>query len=217
MCEPNHSIIQYPTQDSDSGDNLKPLLDVIPVNAYREPDGISPFNNQPSGWCLSLRSEIDSFIHFSLGGKGHSEAMAEMPAKLRRRLPDDTKYEAQWWERKVIIDGRFYGPKWAEKDAFLAAEKYAKKVSIGNIHLLRQFLDRSMRMTEKHFGYIVQFMEMLNKKGQNYAVNQFKRLCGIQQFSHYEVLPSHNLEIAIKVMLGITRKRDLLMDVWTND
>lgn len=134
MCEPNHSIVQYPDQD-DRGNPTSTMIDAIPSNG--------------DGFFTWAKKKIKSWFHFSKLGKGHSEAMSTLSAWARQRLPEDTKYEAAWWARTVRLDGRYNGGhEFDAAEAFNAAHEYAHRVSLGNMTLLRQFLQGSIQKTD---------------------------------------------------------------------
>jgi hypothetical protein len=195
MCEPMHSIVQFPDRDDD--DNPTKIDHITP-----------PPGSDPSIW-EKLKKKISEWYHFSCMGSGHSEAL-QVTAKARVRLPQDSKYEAAWWERKVTLDGYYYGIDFQKPYALQAATDYANKVSIGNLTLFRQFLEWSLRKSDRPNVYKEAFGLMLNPKGRDEFRKKMRMYIGTQ-------ICQENLESAIKVLLGFTRKRDLLVPEWADD
>src|SRR5436190_15067817 len=138
MCEPNHSIVQYPDQD-DGGNPTERTLDLLP---------------KKEGWVSWMKKKIKNWFHFSKLGFGHSEATARLSLIGAYHFPVDTKYEAQWWIRKVQRDGAYYGQAYDSEIALDCATEYAKLSSIGNLTLLRQFLEVSMRKSTRPESYV---------------------------------------------------------------
>jgi len=193
MCEPSHSIVQYPSQD-DGGSPTAPLMDAIE-------------KCQPEGWFARLKKRIGGWFHFSKMGYGHSEALLLTP-ESRRRLPTENRYEAWWWVRKVALDGQFFGPDYEKVDALECATAYAHKVSVGNLTLWRQFIESSMRLSKRPHSYETAFVDlMLTAKGRD----AFKAKSVRVNKSRW------NLETAIKLILGFSRKRELLVPEWADD
>lgn len=193
MCEPTHSIVQYPDQDS-GGNPTDSIIKAIPIETK---DG---------GVWQWLRKKIGSWFHFSKLGNGHSEAIGKLTPFARRLLPDDTKYEALWWNRTVKLDGRFYGEEFDKDAALQATQTYAEGVSIGSLTSLRRFLEVSMLKSERAYRYVEAFVQMLNKKGADAFNKLLKRYC-------FNVV-DHRV---IKFVLGFTRKRELLVPEWADD
>lgn len=148
-------------------------------------------------------------------GHGHSESIGKLTPLARRLLPDDTKYEAQWWDRRFRLDGYFHGPEWNKQCAFTAAKDYAERVSIGNLTTVRQFIEMSMRHSERNYGYVQMFPQMLNRKGRDIFHEKMKRFkLAINGWGNYE---NEALDRVIKLMLGYTRQRNLLTVEWADD
>jgi hypothetical protein len=201
MCEPTHSIVQFPNKDDDDNPTA-PRIETI----------------GDSGWIIWARKKIMDWFHFSKMGFGHSESLSKLTPTARSMLPINTKYETQWWIRKTIRDGRYYGLHQAEAPLALeCAAEYAKRVSVGNLTLLRQFLEMTMKRSEKPSEYIGPFCLMLSERGKNEFFLKMQRLLGIKSFYAIEGKVAHHLELIIKVMLGFTRKRDLLVPEWADD
>jgi hypothetical protein len=208
MCEPHHSIVQFP--DKDDNDNpTGPAVEAIP--------------QQAEGWFAWGRRKLGEWFHFSKMGFGHSEALGQLCPLARRILPPDTKYEASWWDRTVRRDGPYYGRDYDAQPALDCAIQYARAVSIGNLALLRQFLDRSLRRSNRPWVYIDPFTRLLNLEGCNAFTRKLKRLLGITSLSaltHMLGSVADNkdrLDTVIKVMLGFTRRRNWLVPEWADD
>jgi hypothetical protein len=132
MCEPYHSIKQFPDDGPRSW-------------------GIKQFAKKIGRW-----------LHLSRMGSGHSGAMmcattlslGEYESFI---LPDSYDYEVAWWERIVRNDGQAS----RDIDAMAAAKTYADKTSIGSLHALRQFLKESIFKSSRSSEYLHQFSEIL--------------------------------------------------------
>lgn len=188
MCEPTHSIVQFPDQD-DKGDPIEAKIDALPS------DGIM--------------KKIGSWLHISHCAYGHSEALGRISPMARLFLPRDTKYEAQWWDRSVHRDGSFHGPEYNRVLALDAATCYANKVSIGTLGQVRQFLENSIRKSEMHKdAYIARYINnMLNRSGREAFLEKIKNLFGV-------IDPT---KVVRDVILGWTRKRGFLVPEWADD
>jgi hypothetical protein len=205
MCEPYHSIIQYPDQPDDDdrlgggedggGLRIKMLL----------------------GKMTAWGKKIGKFFNYSALGNGHSEALNKLSSygammAYSMRL---TNYEVGWWNRSVKFDGSFYGPPEDKELGLLSATEYAQKTSIGNLHLLRQFLEVSMQKSIRPIVYVDQFRNLLTEKGRREYDLSIRRL-GISLYSFMEP-PKDQLDKLIKTTLGYTRKRGLLVPEWADD
>lgn len=95
MCEPYHSIVQYPERDKDDNDHGPKITGL----GQRQSLGSK---------ALDFMKKIKSWFHFSKMGSGHSEAIrANRTTELW--LPPDTRYEVAWWNRSVKRDGKYTG------------------------------------------------------------------------------------------------------------
>ena len=201
MCEPSHSIVQFP--DEDDRGPTGGLIDALPQEGFWE----------------RMKKRIGNWFHLSKMGRGHSETLGHLTLPGRRLLPPDTKYEAHWWERTVVLDGRFNGIEFDKAWALECANEYAHQVSIGSMHQLRQYLEVSMRKSYRPSSYLTAFTQMLNAKGRDAFQVKIKHLPFIHQRAFYEDYHIQDgfVDKAIKVMLGFTRKRELLVPEWADD
>lgn len=196
MCEPYHSINQFEDQGPTSA-----RLDTI----------LGPLRN--------LGKRIRSWLHLSAAGAGHSEGMAKL---LNRSDLSHygTKYETAWWNRKTKIDGYYFGDL-DHQDALIAAEQYAMSSSIGNIQILRRFLEPTLRITDRGPGYYCVFRDMLTLKGREELERKTKLIGGkamVTEMSAYSWRSGMFLSPQlIKAMIGLTRKRSLLVPEWADD
>lgn len=214
MCEPTHSITQMPDQDPDSGMPTEQILGL-----EKKPD--------------SFLKKILRWFHFSKLGRGHHEGIAASPlADKKLEQIGYAQYEALWWERKVQRDGppvwRLTGWDWrnqeeayakrelASQEAFDCAKEYANRVSIGSLSALRRFLEGSLKCTDRACSYIEAFRNMLNPQGKLQLENKLK-LVGMVSSGYYHELPSKLLEPVTNTILGLTRKRKLLIPEWADD
>lgn len=193
MCEPSHSIVQV-TLNSHQHRMLN--LGKTPID------------------CSSLfPKEIGNYAHYSALGNGHSETASLIG--LRGQDSDRLiLYEAQWWDRKFALDG--YGE--VEQDAFDSAKRYAEKVSIGSLHALRSFLEKTLQKTNRIHMYHMYFRSILNVDGRREFDAKIKKAYprpGRFNFSGDDM--DTNRVPFTKICLGLTRKRKLLVPEWADD
>lgn len=218
MCEPTNSIVQYPPQN-DGG---------APTETLLQPS----FKERVFKWG----KKVLGFLHYCKMGSGHHEAI-QVWGTHYALAPHETRYEGLWWDRKVKLDGEFHGEEFDKAIGLEAAEGYAEAVSIGSMTALRRFLETSMRKSDAPYMYMEAFLtKFLNERGREYATQRLKttlnvsnldlvRLFGCQyglwartrREAHTEEARHRALDTAIKVMLGITRKRNLLVSAWADD
>ncbi len=227
MCEPFHSITQFPALD-DEQDSIRPQLEAaiqLPIRSYGLLLRDDTIINVKADPFSKFGVEIDEFINYSKMGLGHSESLEGLAAKARMRLPQDTRYETAWWERKVRIDGAFYGgPKYLEQQALQSAKVYAELSSIGNLSIFRRFLETTVRKTEKYrrFQYFRRVLDnLVNAKGREILNRKLQAAVGGNKGFNInlslERLDEGLFERCISAMLGITRKRELLVPEWADD
>jgi hypothetical protein len=218
MCEPKHSIVQYPDDDGDDQSSGTPTAVRI------------------SGWGEWLR-KIGQWLHLSKMGKGHSEAIKTTSIEAELFLPKPTYYEVEWWQRRLLLDGPFRGTfkrtghnalehhiamhtsdaartSWyrLQDEAKQAAQQYANAVSIGNMTTFRRFLTTSLQKTEEPTKYVLHFELMLNRVGRDQLARRLKEFtmrCGR--------VSKTNVDRITKLLLGFTRKRELLIPEWADD
>jgi len=205
MCEPNHSIVQYPDKDDDNNPTGPRI------------DALAPPVGTDGGYWTKLKKKVDSWFHFSYLGLGHSETIGRISTTARWMLPLDTKYEAQWWDRKVKLDGCYNGHEFDKAEALESATVYASKISIGNLHTLRQFLETSMKKSEAPWRYIYNFPMMLTPAGRDLLQDKLRSALHNKTNWITSFQCQDNLDTIIKVMLGFTRKRNLLVPEWSDD
>lgn len=207
MCEPQHSIVQYP--DNDDHGPTKSRLDAAVKG------------------LLDQGKRILRWFHFSKMGSGHSGATGFGRTQMRH-LPNPTSYEAMWWNRTVKRDGEFRGESFDIADALECAEEYANRTSIGDLTQLRRFLETSMQQTNQHQGYVRQFVDgMLNKEGRDSFRKRAKKALGLDLANYYGMSntgffrsltnDARKRNSLTKFMLGYTRKRGLLVPEWADD
>lgn len=198
MCEPHHSINQVDPRDPETGD---------PINV----DGIF-------GTIGEWMRKVGSFFHFSKLGNGHSEAI-KFAVNHYGRVPEPTRYEAKWWDRTVHLDGSFYNRSgWYlpdevyRKESLECAEAYARQVCIGDLSMLRRFLETSIKKSDHAEIYFHVFRDhMLTDKGKNIFDQKRKIINGLS------IPHSVYNERMTKATIGLTRKRDLLVPEWADD
>lgn len=201
MCEPTNSIIQYPSND---------------------PTG-TPTEQRLGAWgkVLEWGKKVKDWLHFCKLGSGHHEAIRAV-GTFSDLIPAETRYEAYWWDRTVKRDGNFNGELFDAPFALDAATMYAANVSTGSLFTLRRFLETSMRKTDNPHMYLSVFADkLLNHQGRDTFHAKLKAI-GVGLYRKFiypfgDSVDKKQLESIIKLMLGYTRKRNLLVPAWSDD
>lgn len=206
MCEPAHSIVQYPDHDVDDD---------------------APFSGQMTmgqrissalGTAASWGKKIRKWFHFSKLGAGHSDAI-ELSGHASLILPEHTRYEGLWWDREFIIDGPYHGPSIDKLAAIECAEQYHKNVVMGNMPTFRRFLEKSLMKTSRFNSYITRMSEnVLTKKARDQMHTKLKRVVGTYNFGwSSSLLTPETRTAATNIIMGFTRKRELFLPHWADD
>jgi hypothetical protein len=226
MCEPSHSIVQYPAFDPETQDPIKDLVKTAVATAQSLEIADAPTPEKAdaikSSLILPQGVVIDRFINYSRLGSGHSEAIGKLSPRIRCRLPEDVKYEAHWWERSVKLDGRKpgwvndYGP----EESLSSATVYANRSSIGDMKIFRRFFENSLRHTDRPSSYVEPFLQMINGKGRDYLARSIKRFYSGKTYSLdmtiISALGGPQKERMIGLLLKTTRVREYLNDAWAD-
>lgn len=200
MCEPTHSICQVDPTNPETGD---------PINV-----------DKIFGHIGDWMRKVMGYFHFSKFGAGHSEGL-QFAKNHHGRVPEPTRWEAIWWERRVKLDGEIYFPNGQvalypdetyKKSLTEAATEYANLSSIGSLSVFRRFFETSMRKTDSPYLYLEAFQYMLNRQGR-LAFDNRRRKAGIKSLYAYDF----PIDRILKVCLGLTRKRELLVPEWADD
>lgn len=229
MCEPSHSIIQYPTVDPESQDPIRDAVRMAVSNAHQIEINEAPNEEVAAAIKSSLilpQGVISGhFINYSRLGSGHSEAIGKLPVRVRSRLPEDVKYEAHWWDRSVKLDSRM--PQWVkllgQDESKDSATVYAERTSIGDLKIFRRFFENSLLHSERPNNYVEPFFLMLSVKGFDTFTKSLKRIFnGKLSISDtlYSVFKSKDKKTKAKVigvMLKMTRNRENLVCEWADD
>ena len=218
MCEPTHSINQFP--DNDDSGPIQPRIDAAAERTKSSHKGLWE-------WAKKIMGRL----HYSRFGSGHSEGMA-LGKTAFSMLPEPTRYEANWWSREVHLDGlfrdsRFHDNKKAmefeKKLALEAATEYANRSSIGNLSLLRRFLENSILQSEKPLVYLTSMVDlMILPKYKDKSVRRIKGILGIKEVSRFaarrylDISGEEKNKIA-KLAVGFTRQRGILVPCWADD
>ena len=196
MCEPSHSINQFDDQDGPRAGMLKSHL------------------QQPESWL----KKIWKWLHFSRMGAGHSEAIKATGYVEGHTIPDITRYEVHWWNRKVKRDGLYVGSEKAEADdALEAASEYANRVSIGSLQSLRRFLEVSIDKTPNPKQYVKAFRDMLTADGLLQFEKRLQKFGGVLYLANRDWAEEKLRKIIAATCCGFTRKRGLLIPEWADD
>lgn len=208
MCEPCHSVVQYP-RDYDDSD--------LPFGGNMDKESrLKAALGKAFGWT----KKIGKWFHFSRFGSGHSGATMER-GRQSLYLPTPTLYEGEWWHRQFKLDG--WGAR-ADELALAAAEEYHQASVMGNMSLFRRFLETSM-LKSKHGRGAAAYVEVLlehvfTAEGANKLLEKFRRVFGKSATPAYVLSRrAHEQEVerGIKVVMGFTRKRGLFLPHFADD
>lgn len=193
MCEPAHSIVQYPENFSDVDLPFEDTLD----KEIRLKAGLGPAFK----WC----NKVDGYYHFSRFGAGHSLAIP-IPVNNYRYLPIPTYYEGIWWEKRVVFDDG------SPNGSMPAAVKYHNLSVMGNISLLRRFLETSISKSRYAYLYAEVLIDaVFSRKGRDAIHAKVKKVFGNNIDIHYLFSDrGHIKNKAMKIFLGATRHQDFL-------
>ena len=194
MCEPSHSILQYNPPEKHDDDFDGGVTSMSAQAGGYSRDGLLAGLGQ---WA----KKIKGWMHLSMLGKGHSEALGARSNGLMYRYDDVFRlYEAHWWNRKVIRDGAIKNGGYAidvtiTEEQLRAATDYAMTSSIGDLSQLRRFLEQSLVKTDRAQGYLNRFRnDFLNYEGRT----QFDQACK----DVLKVTPSRLLTTNVSSLIG---------------
>jgi len=218
MCEPYGSIVQYPQYVND-----EPVTSIIQAavgsSAVAEEQGLilpeKPVFVVPQGIVVGRH------LHYAKMGNGHSETIGRIAPGARRRLPEDTKYESAWWNREVKLDGPFHGDAFDKEDALESCRIYANRSCLGHIQKLRQFLEATVKSTERPGAYFERAQHMLTRAGWLEFEKKLSYIFTSKSASLDTVYYNHAgknqyVDPVLKALLGLTRKRQLLVPEWSD-
>ena len=208
MCEPTHSVVQYPAVNIE-GDPVDQYL----TAAFRR--------------SLSKGQQIGDLIHYSMAGFGHSECISKIPT-ADSYLPAATRYEGNWWDRTFAIDGPFNGPhkdQLSTKEAFDTAAEYSRRVSTKDIPTLQQFVRDCIQNSERPETYVDIVLSKVLRGGARAVCWDTLRaaLAGDKPNSRYAItagLRQANPEAWRRLQDAVTTiltKRENFSDVWADD
>lgn len=148
MCEPSHSIVQFPLAAEHADDNCLRLQLAL-------------------GHRMQLGKEIDGYYNISVFGVGHSEAASAFSRRAYFSLPTETRYEGHWWNRKVELDGGYHGPKGEEDRALESARRYSEGLCLGSAGKMKEFVTTSFQRTDRSRAgqYLKRAEGMLSDQG----------------------------------------------------
>lgn len=212
MCEPAHSVVQYP-HDFDDTD--------LPFGGQMDKESrLKSALGKACGWT----KKIGKWFHLSRFGAGHSKATL-VDGRQSLYLPKATLYEGYWWDRKFSLDGL---PDWKAKEdplALKAAQQYHNDSVMGNMSLFRRFLETSMRKTSHPLGASTYVHTLINSvlttEGGNKLLARFRRVFGGKSFRFETVMGPYANEVdinrSIKLVMGFTRQRRLFLPHFSDD
>jgi hypothetical protein len=192
MCEPHHSIVQYPIDDGDND------------NTTRLQWGL--------GKIFDWGKKIGSWFHFSKLGSGHTESI-EWSKTKGLLLPNDTRYETDWWIRRVRLDS--FDRSHETDRALAAARQYSEAVCIGDIQKFRRFFETSIQKSDRPRIYFLNFIErMLTQPARDEIALRVQRIWGKSLLQIGQIKQTDRL---CSLLLGYTRKRNLLVPEWADE
>lgn len=214
MCEPCHSIVQYAT-DGGFGDDDRPIFG----------DHIDPEIRIKTalGTMADWGKKVLRWFHFSKLGSGHT-SMSPLMGARSLMLPRETKYEGEWWYRRVKFDGFFSGHHMDRDEALQAATIYSDEVVLGSMSKFRRFLDTSIMKSQRGGSYYVdRLLEyVFNVQGRNVVCKKlqesfsFRRVTSAVTGLFNAPVDSPMKRQAVDCLLGFTRKRDLFVPGWAD-
>lgn len=249
MCEPAHSIVQFPDPDEHDDDN------------FASPQAGKTSLALKLRGVLQFTTKIGRWLNFSRLGQGHGGAISfandklAKQAQLQRRNAQNragdiitqvakqrfysppsptlsnlstqfaTSYEHDWWQRNLHVDGEFTSSLLTPHDkqeALDAAKEYNRRVCDGDIQKFRLFLERSLVATGSPASYYDHFIQTLQGKAKDELENKMRLIAGEKKPMHGVVNNAYyafrkSLHSCVKAMLGMTRKRSNMIDVFADD
>lgn len=188
MCEPYHSIVQYPDDFDDSGLAFEGLMD----KESRLKAAL--------GKAMDWGKKIKKWFHFSKLGAGHSVAI-DLRGLRSLYLPISTKYEGNWWDRTFHLDG--FSRAYDKEEALEVAKQYHNNVVFRDIRTFRRFLEASLIVTTRPHLYIPPLLSVFSNRNKvNLAYGMIKR---------------GNKESAIRTIMGLTRDRRNFLPHFSDD
>lgn len=205
MCEPDHSIVQFPEND----DQGTPMMDRLGL-----------------GKIGGFFKRIGGFLHISRMGYGHSETWENIGLGVQRyaQVPPYCQFETDWVNRHVRWDAQ--PPRGSDiipVDAMASAEEYADRVVLGSMASLRQFIAASIKATRQAGDYADRFAGMLTQEGRGLFWRQMgkaklARWRGTLNSRRNDMQGDQGYDDKLtKVICGFTRKRSLLIPVWADN
>jgi len=206
MCEPAHSIVQYPT-DFDS-----------PVSSQLDKKSLlAAALGKGFGWA----KKVGEYFHLSKFGAGHHENTGSLSYRSSIYLPDPVLWEGLWWKREFKFDGLVGWNSSSIPGSKTAAQEYHNSSAMGNMSLFRRFLETSMRKSSCPYVYVETMLEnVLTSEGVNKLLEKFRRVFGQSTSPAYVMSRSSSkqqIEKAIKVVMGFTRQRRLFLPHFSDD
>lgn len=205
MCEPSHSITQFPHQDDD-GNPMGPKMDALAKS---------------EGFVKKWMKRVGDWFNLSRCGHGHSESMQNVsPVIARLWLPEHVKYENHWWDRKVVNDGgRRIVDQTVRQDALESAEVYAHRVCLGNMSVFRRFLQTSLKLTYYPNYYLDRLLDRcFTRDGRAKFVQKMRVIWpGMSVPKLLLVRDPSEKKKRIDFVMGWTRKRDLWLPHWADE
>lgn len=214
MCEPAHSIVQYPINDDYGGDDNLPFGGQMDRETRLK---------AALGKAMDWGKKVLRWFHFSKLGSGHAGA-GPVHGRQIFYLPNETRYEGKWWERRVDPDGSYYGHPMDKEEALHAADLYCRDVVLGSMSKFRRFLETSIKKSSGWgYRYAEQFLEyVLTSAGRDAVLAKFRNIFGVREacsvtrlFNGSEGNPAK--QKAIDCLMGFTRKRNLFVPLWADE
>lgn len=202
MCEPYHSIVQYP----DTFDKDLPLSEGMDKESK-----LKAALGKGFGWT----KKIGKWFHLSKFGAGHHENTSSLNYRSRIYMPAPELWEGEWWTRTFKYDGYNLQPGNRQRDA---AQEYHNRSVMGNMSLFRRFLETSMRQSRRSHVYVETLLDhVLTAEGANKLLEKFKRVFGRNGTPSYVMAHKQEVGKAINIVMGFTRRRKLFLPHFADD
>jgi len=204
MCEPYHSVVQYPAVNA-QGDDVTNLLNAVSGRIR-----------------LTQGQKILDWVHYARSGFGHSETINKVPL-ADRMLPEATRYEGAWWNREFTIDGGYAGHDFDAERALEAAHFYSKQHALGSVITLQDFLRGALSNSAEPEQYLDLIVEKLVKPSVRAVVwdSLKEHLKGDKPNTRHKFNSTFRKHLQFGALLAealnIAGNRELLVPEWADD
>jgi len=207
MCEPTHSVVQYPATQAAMGDTNHDVMRLL--------NAVSGRNRMSSG------QKIGDYMHYHKAGFGHSETISKL-TEAERLLPTETRYEGEWWNRDFKVDGPYNVPEFDKQMAYDMAAEYSRRHCTANTKILAKFLADSLRRSDQPEQYLERFLHMIKPSRRAVTWDEIKvHLQGSKPGTRVKMdktfIKSPKCDALIAQVMQLANTRDILVPEWADD